>query len=148
MFKKISETIANKKLQRTTDKINLEKRIWLQEKPLIEQENQINSEKQELKRRKRETKLPSWSKLLLIFLFINFTVLELFIGFITLYSFKLAAEVGIMPDLTPLITLITAVIGETISYWIYCAKSKAENVKDGIVYETTMFNLRNNAEDE
>lgn len=148
MFKKISEIIANKKLQRTTDKINLEKRIWLQEKPLIEQENQINNEKQELKRKKREIKLPSWSKLLLIFLFINFTVLELFIGFITLYSFKLAAEVGLMPDLTPLITLITAVVGETISYWIYCAKSKAENVKDGIVYETTMYNLRNNAEDE
>ena len=149
MCQKLKEKLAYQKLERATVNTKLKKDIWDQEKPLIEQENQINIEKHELKQEKRKAKLPSWSKMLLIFLFFNFSILEIFIGYITLYSFQLAAETGMMPDLTPLITFITAVIGETISYWIYCAKSKAENTKDGIVYETTMYNLmNNNAEDE
>jgi hypothetical protein len=43
-----------------------------------------------------------------------------------------------MPDFTPLITLLGSVIGETLSFGIYCAKSKAENTKGGIVYETAL----------
>jgi hypothetical protein len=100
-----------------------------------------------LKQERKKIKLPSWSKLLLVFLFINFTLLELFTGYITLRSFSLAIALGEMPDLTPLITLITTVIGETISYGVYIAKAKAENIKNGIVYETTMYNLEHNEED-
>ena len=45
-----------------------------------------------------------------------------------------------MPDFPPLITLIGAVIGQTLSYGIYSSKSKAENTKGGIIYETAMAN--------
>lgn len=86
----------------------------------------------------------SYSKFLLIFLFINFTLLEGFIGWVTIRSFDLAFQFGTSPDFTPLIALIGAVIGETLSYGIYCAKSKAENTKDGIIYETTMKELDQN----
>lgn len=48
---------------------------------------------------------------------------------------------GMLPDFSPLITLISLVVGETISYGIYAAKSKAENTKGGITYETVMKNL-------
>lgn len=84
----------------------------------------------------------SWSKILLILLFINFFALEIFICGITIYSLSIAAIIAVMPDFTPLITLIGAVIGQTISYGIYIAKSKAENTKDGIIYETAMYNLQ------
>lgn len=80
-------------------------------------------------------KKTEWSKKLLTALFINFFLLEIFICGVTCYSFKLAFAIGQTPDYTPLVTLITAVIGETLSYGIYCAKAKAENVQGGIVYE-------------
>ena len=40
----------------------------------------------------------------------------------------------ITPDFSPLITLISAVIGETIGFFIYSSKAAKENCKGGIVY--------------
>lgn len=147
MFQRIREFLSRKKLQRTVAKVNLEKDIWLHEKPLILQENEINNEKYELKKKKK-IHFPSWSKLLLIFLFINFSFLEIFVGWVTIESFDLAFETGMGPDFTPLITLISAVIGETISYGIYCAKSKAENTEGGIVFESARWKNIQNEDDE
>lgn len=48
---------------------------------------------------------------------------------------------GIQPDFSPLITLISLVVGETISYGIYTAKAKAENTQGGIIYESAMKDL-------
>ncbi len=96
--------------------------------------------------KKKEKKI-SYSKLLLTLLFINFFLLEIFTGWVTIKSFSLAYAIETMPDFTPLITLLGAVIGETLSYGIYCSKSKAENTKDGIVYETAMRNLENDEEE-
>ena len=48
-----------------------------------------------------------------------------------------------MPDLTPLITLIGAVIGETLSYGIYAAKAKAENTQGGITHDIALYNVQN-----
>jgi hypothetical protein len=45
---------------------------------------------------------------------------------------------GLLPDFSPLITLISLVVGETISYGIYSAKSKAENTQGGIIYDIAM----------
>ena len=84
---------------------------------------------------KKEKKKPSWSKVLLLLLFINFFIIEFFIGWVTVQSFSLAFDLGISPDFSPLLALIGAVISETISYGIYCAKSKAENTKGGVVYD-------------
>ena len=95
---------------------------------------------------KEEKSKLAFGKWLMIFLFINFTLLELFTCAITVYSFSLAFAIGMMPDFTPLITLLGSVIGETLSFGIYCAKSKAENTKGGIVYETTLKKLDNDDE--
>lgn len=91
----------------------------------------------------KKKKKISWSKLLLVFLFLNFTALEMFVGYVTLRTFTLASEISMMPDFTPLISLIGAVIGETLSYGIYCAKAKAENTVGGLVYESTLKELEN-----
>ncbi len=124
-------------IKRLQEKTEVDNKIWKAEKPLIERRNQINQEKKDLKQ--KSPKKPSWSKLLLLFLFINFTILEIFVGWVTIHSFTLAFTYGTTPDFTPLITLIGAVIGETLSYGIYSAKSKAENTQGGIVYESARW---------
>lgn len=86
------------------------------------------------------------SKLFLILLFLNFFALEIFIGFITLKSFAIVAITQQM-DFTPLVTLIGAIMGQTLSYGIYSAKSKAENTVNGIVYDTAMKELERGEED-
>lgn len=88
----------------------------------------------------KEKKKVEWSKKLLVILFINFFLLEAFIGWVTYYSFRLSFSIGMMPDFTPLITLIGAVVGQTVSYGIYCAKAKAENTQGGVVYDLAMNN--------
>lgn len=131
----LKKFIATRKLRRTKANVKLNEKIWDAEKPYLELQNIIDEEKEEVLGKRRELHLPSWSKILLIFLFLNFTLLEIFIGWVTIKSFALALAIGMMPDFTPLITLIGAVIGETISYGIYSAKSKAENTEGGVVFE-------------
>lgn len=130
-------------------KFLLDKKIkrWQIEKPLLEQKQLIAEEKEEIisKNKKRKT---AFGKLLMIFLFVNFTILELFTGWVTIKSFSLAYAIEQMPDFSPLITLLGAVIGETLSYGIYCHKAKAENTEGGIVFEATMHNLKNEEEEE
>jgi len=129
-------------------KFLLDKKIkrWQIEKPLLEQKQLIAEEKEEIisKNKKRKT---AFGKLLMIFLFVNFTILELFTGWVTIKSFSLAYTIEQMPDFSPLITLLGAVIGETLSYGIYCHKAKAENTEGGIVFEATMHNLKNEEEE-
>lgn len=98
-------------------------------------------------KQKKEKKKISYSKLLLTLLFVNFFLLEIFTGWVTIKSFSLAYAIETMPDFTPLITLLGAVIGETLSYGIYCSKSKAENTTGGIVFETAMRNLEDEEEE-
>lgn len=43
-----------------------------------------------------------------------------------------------MPDFTPLVTLIGAVVSEVIGFAIYALKAMKENSKGGIVYDTAM----------
>lgn len=148
---KLKQFFAKKRLNRLNKKINLKEQIWNIEKNLISVENTIDLEKKELSDVRKKTKRPSWSKVLLTFLFINFTLLEGFIAWVTIKSFAVAQATTTTPDFLPLVTLIGAVIGETISYGIYSAKSKAENTEGGIVYETAMHALCNddsNAEEQ
>ncbi len=63
------------------------------------------------------------------------SAIEIFTGYITIRSFDLAAQQGMSPDLTPLITLIGAVVSEVIGFAIYAIKSAKENTKGGIIYD-------------
>ena len=141
MIKILKHFFQVKKLQQYKQEVNFQEKLWLQLKPIKIRKNKIEQEKKEIKDKTNQIKFPSWTKMLLTFLFINFTILELFIGYITIQSFNLAFAIGISPDFTPLVTLIGLIAGETISYGVYCAKSKAENTKNGVVYDTAMFEL-------
>lgn len=137
-----------KRITKAVQKAHLDAADWEQLKQAIKIENQIAEEKDALNNRKEEQEKVSWSKKFLIFLFVNFSIIEIFTGFVTFSSFVLAYKTGISPDLTPLITLIGAVIGETLSYGIYAAKSKAENTEGGIVFEQHMEQLRQQYEED
>lgn len=128
--------IKQKYLENFSKKVTEDKEYWDKERPLLETQKQIRNERKEII--KSKIKLPSYSKLFLIFLLINFTALEIFTGWVTVESFRLAFETAGTPDFTPLITLMSAVIGETISYGIYCSKSKAENTIGGVVHDLAM----------
>ena len=148
MFKKISNFIAVRKIRKKREKTKYNQILWDAEKPLIEIQNKIDEEKKELIQERHQIKFPSCSKIFATFLFINFTILEIFTGWVTIKSFSLASTMGITPDFTPLITLIGAVIGQTLSYWIYSSKSKAENTQGGIVYEAAMAGIQSDTDTE
>lgn len=87
---------------------------------------------------KQTKKRMSASKKLMLFLFINCSIIELFTLFIIFYSFPFAAAIGVLPDFAPLNTLISTVVAETISFGIYSLKAVKENTKGGIVYDATI----------
>lgn len=117
-------------------------RRWQREKPLREREYKLKEDQRQFK----ETHKPkiSTSKLLIVFLFINCTIIEIFTGYVTLKSLDIATMTFMMPDFTPLVTLIGAVVSEVIGFAIYAIKSAKENTSGGIVYETAMINLCGN----
>lgn len=125
--------------QRERDLVIAERR-WEREKPLQEREYKLKQEQRDFKRTHRPK--ISTSKLLIVFLFINCTLIEIFTGYVTLRSFDVATMTFMMPDLTPLTTLIGAVISEVIGFAIYAIKSAKENTAGGIVYETAMMNMK------
>lgn len=114
---------------------------WKIKKQLIIRKKQLAKEKRELFFNNFHL---STTKKLIWFLFINCTLIELFVGYITLKSFYLAEIINEAPDLTPLITLIGAVVGEVIGYTIYAIKSAKENCENGITYMTAKYQLEQN----
>lgn len=126
----------NKDLNRYEKAIIREEKRWTKEKDLLERENVIEKERKyfcNLKKPKINT-----SKLLIAFLFINCTAIELFTGWAIVKMLSIVLTTGAMIDFTPLVTLIGTVIGEVIGYAIYALKSTKENTVGGIVYETAM----------
>jgi hypothetical protein len=80
----------------------------------------------------------STTKILIAFLFINRTLLEIFTGWVTVENLILARDFGISIDFTPLVTLIGIVLGEVFGFAVYAAKSTKENTAGGIQYEAAM----------
>ena len=126
--------------------ILLQEKQWEKEKSLQERKYKIKKEKRELKSL-YGFKLPT-SKLLILFLFINCTLIELFTGWVTIKSIDLATLTMVGPDFTPLVTLIGAVLSEVIGFAIYAIKSAKENTEGGIIYETTMAKLQQTDEEQ
>lgn len=126
--------------------IVLQEKQWEKEKSLQERKYKIKKEKRDLKSL-YGFKLPT-SKLLILFLFINCTLIELFTGWVTIKSIDLATLTMVGPDFTPLVTLIGAVVSEVIGFAIYAIKSAKENTEGGIIYETTMAKLQQKDEEQ
>ena len=116
--------------------ITIKEHRWQREKEVLERKYKLKQEKREFK--KQFLPKISTSKLLILFLFINCTIIELFTGFITLKSLDLTTLTMANPDFTPLVTLIGAVVSEVVGYAVYALKSAKENTAGGITYETAM----------
>lgn len=114
--------------------ITQEEEKWEIEKENLKRRNKIREEYDELVK-STPNKL-SMSKKALIYLFISCSFIEIFTIWVTIQSISLAFAMGIMPDFTPLITLIGTVVGEVIALGAYYAKSAKENTVGGITYES------------
>lgn len=123
--------------------LTLEEKKWEIEKGYLERAYRLKTEKKAM-RRKLLGKI-STSKLLISFLFANCTIIEIFTGWTTIKSFELAHELMISPDLTPLVALIGAVVGEVIGYAVYSVKATKENTAGGIVYDQAMHSHNDNS---
>ena len=119
-----------------------EEKLWEREKNLLEREYKVESERKSLKEKfkDKKTKIAN-SKLLVWFLFINCTIIEIFTIWVIISELKLAETGVLIPDLSPLMALITTVVAEVIGFGIYALKSTKENTEGGIVFETTMKEL-------
>ena len=116
--------------------ITIKEHRWQREKEVLERKYKLKQEKREFK--KQFIPKISTSKLLILFLFINCTIIELFTGFVTLKSLDLTTLTMANPDFTPLVALIGAVVSEVVGYAVYALKSAKENTAGGITYETAM----------
>lgn len=129
--------------EKERESILKEEKEWEQDKMYLEKQKKLKEEKRNFF--KRLPKL-STSKLLILFLFLNCTLIELFTAWVTVQSIGLVQITMMAPDFSPLITLIGAVVSEVIGFAIYSIKAAKENTKDGIVYESAMREL--NMEEE
>ena len=116
--------------------ITIKEHRWQREKEVLERKYKLKQDKKEFK--KQFLPKISTSKLLILFLFINCTIIELFTGFVTLKSLDLTTLTIMNPDFTPLVALIGAVVSEVVGYAVYALKSAKENTAGGITYETAM----------
>lgn len=116
--------------------ITIKEHRWQREKEVLERKYKLKQDKKEFK--KQFLPKISTSKLLILFLFINCTIIELFTGFVTLKSLDLTTLTMMNPDFTPLVALIGAVVSEVVGYAVYALKSAKENTVGGITYEAAM----------
>lgn len=84
------------------------------------------------------------SHLVLVFLLVNFTIIEIFTGWVTVAAIQVAMVNGVM-DFTPLVAFIGAFIGEVATYFTYNKKATAENTEGGIIYDLAMKNNNSDA---
>ena len=104
----------------------------LQQAELHAEKQKQKLEIQKIKHKNDKQKKPlSYSKLALIFILTNCTIIEIY-AMVVMFMFR---------DLSALIALITAVVTESISLCAYFAKASVENRANGITYETAMREL-------
>ena len=111
-----------------------EEKEWQEDKIFFEKQKKVFEEKKNFFKQKKI----STSKLLILFLFLNCTAIEIFTGWVTIQSIALVSTTMMMPDFSPLVTLIGAVVSEVIGFAIYSIKATKENTKGGIIYDTAM----------
>lgn len=128
--------MKRKTLKEREKDIIRKERYWAKEKPICERELQLRNEKLSFFSKNKKP-MPT-SKKLIFFLFINCTLIELFVLWVTVKSIALSSQLMMSPDFSPLVTLVGAVVGEVIGYAVYSAKAAKENTQGGIVYDSAM----------
>jgi hypothetical protein len=126
----------------TEEEIQQEEQNWAKDKQLLKRKIKIEKDKRKLNDKLKDKKELTTTKRLILFLFINCTLIEIFTGWATVKSLEIAAASEYLSaDFSPLVALIGAVVGEVIGFGVYSLKSVKENSKDGIVYESAMKGL-------
>lgn len=121
-------------------KILKQEQEWEKEKTLLERKEKIKKEKKKFKSNKITT-----SKLLILFLFLNCSLIEIFTGWAIAKMLYISLLTGNAIDFTPLVTLIGAVVGEVLGYAIYSLKATKENTSGGVVYDMAIKDFDNNS---
>lgn len=121
-------------------KILKQEQEWEKEKTLLERKEKIKKEKKKFKNNKITT-----SKLLILFLFLNCSLIEIFTGWAIAKMLYISSLTGNAIDFTPLVTLIGAVVGEVLGYAIYSLKATKENTSGGVVYDMAIKDFDNNS---
>lgn len=129
----------HKKKDLSQKQIEREEQKWANEKPLLERHRKIQEEKREYY--KPKFLKPSTSKMLIGFLFINCTAIEVFTGWATVQMLDVAMNTGLSIDFSPLVALVGAVVSEVFGYAIYSLKATKENMAGGITYDLAMKEL-------
>lgn len=123
-----------------------EEENWAKNKHLLKRKIKIEKDKEKYKNRLKNKSKLTTTKLLIMFLFINCTIIEIFTGWVTIMSLLLSTQTGIAADFTPLVTLIGSIVGEVIGFAIYALKSTKENTQGGIVYDSANFKNEENSD--
>ena len=130
-----------------SEEISEDEQKWEVERKNLQRQKKIKTEYNIIMNIKEKKRL-TMSKLALLFLFITCTTIIIFTGWVTIQSIKISTIMGFPPDFTPLITLIGAVISETIGIAVYYIKSSKENTSGGIIYERAAFHNFQNQPNE
>ena len=132
-----------KSLREQEHEIKKEEIYWNAEKVILERKQKLHEDKREM----RKPKKMSTTKLLVGFLFVNCTIVELFTGWATAQSLKISYMTGNPMDFSPLVTLIGAVVTEVMGFAVYAIKATKENTANGITYMMAQQSLNNNEND-
>lgn len=127
-------------LSKKAERLQRQEQEWQKEKEILEKQYSLQEDKKSFSEQHRRKKLTT-SKKLIAFLFVNCTVIELFVLYITIRSITLAETVMTNPDFTPLVTLVGAIVSEVIGYAVYAIKSAKENCANGITYMKVQHEL-------
>ena len=123
--------------KRQAKRIGKEEKCWEIEKSNIERRNKMDEERRAITQEKRRI---TTSKFLVLFLFANCTAVQVVAIIATIESFHVAMATGMAPDMSALIALISAIVGEVIGYAVYAVKATKENMKGGITYDMAFAN--------
>lgn len=88
---------------------------------------------------KRET-----SKIVLWFMLMLLLTIVIFTGYVTLRMMEIISNTRGMMDFTPLVALISAMIGQVIITLGYFIKSTKENSEGGVTYLNAQYQLNTN----
>lgn len=108
-----------------------------------EEEAQILEMQEKIRRHRRKYKRQETSKLVLWFMLFLLLAIVVFTGYATLHMMTVVTLIGGALDFTPLVALISAIVGQVIITLGYFAKSTKENSEGGVTYLAAQNQMEN-----
>lgn len=117
--------------------LDYQEKRWQEEKEIIDRRNKLKEARKGKKKKIETSKIVLWFMLFLLLSIILFT------GYVTISMMNIAAYTNSPMDFTPLVALISAIVGQVIITLGYFIKSSKENQEGGITYLNAQYNLEN-----